>query len=125
MFTRNTVVRCGAPNHDNTNHNGALWFWAADQGISGTVNITDTDIIDSSFAGVTFWGSQINNINFSNVTINTSPYAIEVLGLSGSAYFTNVVAQKLTKGGVMSCDQNFKLIHGPGDAGWDDVHCNK
>lgn len=36
---------------------------------------------------MTFWGSTINNIFFDKITIDTAPYAVEVVGVSGSASY--------------------------------------
>jgi len=123
-MARNTVNRCGAPNHDNTAHNGALWFWPQDGAMNSLVNINDTVILDSSYAGITFWGSQLTNTHFNNITITMAPYAIEVNGLNGQAYFKDVVASRLTTGGIHSCDSGFKLVQESGDSGWSDTHCN-
>jgi len=122
-FARNTVVRCGAVNSYN-GHNGAFWFWSDDGPMTGSVNVQDTSITDSSFSGVSFWGSQIINMSWKNVTVSGAPYAIVVNnGLSGSASFTDVTAHNLSMGGVYSCNPNFKLIAISGDSGWSDVHC--
>jgi len=121
---RNTAVRCGAPNHDNSNHNGALWFWAQQYEMNAVINITDLQVSDSSYAGVTFWGSKISQIYFTNVTFDTAPYALEVFGVSGQAFFTDVTAKNLANGGVYSCDQAFVLNSVSGNSGWNDTHCN-
>jgi len=123
-MTRNTVVRCGAPNRYNSNHNGALWFWPIDGPMTSLVNISDIEITDSSFAGITFWGtSQLTATYFNNIKITTAPYAMEVNSVNGQAYFTNVVASDLSKGGIYSCDAGFKLVQVSGNSGWSDSHC--
>lgn len=33
-------MRTGSPNHDDSNHSGAMWYWAGDSPMSGTVNVT-------------------------------------------------------------------------------------
>jgi len=124
IFARNTAMRCGAPNHDSTDHNGAFWFWPQQSPLSGTVNVTDSEIIDSSFSGISFWGTAITDLHFSNLTITTATYALEVRDVTGQAYFTDVVASKLSSGGIYSCDTNFNVVQVSGDDGWSDVHCN-
>eukprot|EP01120_Amphizonella_sp_Union-15-10_P005246 TRINITY_DN15991_c0_g1_i1.p1 TRINITY_DN15991_c0_g1~~TRINITY_DN15991_c0_g1_i1.p1 ORF type:complete len:511 (-),score=84.29 TRINITY_DN15991_c0_g1_i1:58-1590(-) len=122
-FSGNVLVRCGSPNHSNTDHSGAIWLWPEQAPMNSEVDFNNITIIDSSFSGVTFWGSQLTNTHFADVTIDTAPYAIEVRGLTGKAYFTNVVARNLAKGGVYSCDPGFQLVKVSGDSGWDDTHC--
>jgi hypothetical protein len=86
-FTRNTLVRTGSPNRPNAAHNGAMWYWAGDYAMSGNVDVSDIDIFDSSYAGITFWGSQMENVNFDHITIDTAPYAVEVVGVSGTVVY--------------------------------------
>jgi len=124
IVARNTAVRCGAPNRYNSNHNGAYWWWAEQAGITNLVNVSDLTISDSSYAGFTFWGGEINNMHFNNVTFTGGPYAAEVNSAGGAATFTNTVATGLTKGGIWSCDPGFVLQQGAGCSGWSDIHCN-
>jgi len=123
-FARNTLDRCGAPNHDNTSHNGAMWIWSEQSPFTTPINTVDGVINDSSYAAFTFWGTQITSANFNNITINGGPYAGEVNSVTGTAYFTYVVATGLTAGGIWSCDAGFQFNQGSGCSGWSDVHCN-
>jgi len=123
-FTRTTLIRTGSPNHDDSNHNGAMWFWAGDSPMTGTVNVTHIDIFDSSYAGATFWGSSISNVIFDEITIDTAPWAIEVQRqVTGSIVFSNTVATHLSSGGISSCATNFAIKLGSNTTGFSDVHC--
>jgi len=76
------------------------------------------------FESITFWGgATLSNIYFTNINITGGTYAVLVNGISGSAYFTNVVATNLSKGGIYSCDASFNLVQVSGDKGWNDTHC--
>eukprot|EP01113_Clastostelium_recurvatum_P036210 TRINITY_DN5134_c0_g1_i2.p1 TRINITY_DN5134_c0_g1~~TRINITY_DN5134_c0_g1_i2.p1 ORF type:complete len:693 (+),score=134.51 TRINITY_DN5134_c0_g1_i2:143-2221(+) len=125
VLARNTVIRCGAPNRYNTDKNGAMWFWAGDAPMNGIVNVTDIDILDSSYSASTFWGSQISNMYFSRMNINTAPYAFSVRGVTGQIYVDNTIATNLTSKGVCSCNPaGFAIKAGPGNSGWDTQECS-
>jgi len=129
-IARNTIVRSGTKNRANDAHSGAYWFWADQQPITVPIVVSDSNVLDSSWTGITFWGSQITNITFNNITINGATYAAEVGNLAGQAViltgtstFTNTVASSLSYGGISSCDTNFKINQGAGCSGWSDVDC--
>jgi len=122
VMARNTVVRGGAQN--TVNQNGAIWVWPQQGQMSGLVNYTQTSITNSPFEAITFWSGSVTNVWFEDIQVNGADYAVLVNSASGQAYFKNVVASNLRKGGVQSCDGNFKLVKVSGDQGWDDVHCN-
>ncbi|KAL0480366.1 hypothetical protein AKO1_007158 [Acrasis kona] len=123
ILADSTIVRCGAPNRWNTGHNGAVWFWSLDGPIDQKVTVRNLDILDSSFAGGTFWGSQSSSIHFSDVSIDKAPYAFEVESVTGQAYFTNVVAKNIEKTGIHSCQPNFKFVMESGCSGWNSTSC--
>jgi len=60
---------------------------------------------------------------FNQLNIDTAPYAIEVRGVNGQVYFTDVVAKNLSLAGVYSCDPQFVLDKVSGDSGWDTIKC--
>jgi len=123
ILARNSAVRCGSPQRNPSNHNGALWFWAEQAGMDSLINVTELTVTDSTNAGFTFWGSSITNLYFYNVTFNGAPYAMETQGVNGEAFFTDVVAANLAKGGIYSCNPGFVFTKVSGCSGWDDVHC--
>jgi len=107
-MSRNTVVRCGAPSRFGAWHNGAIWVWAS-QGPIRDVTFSDTEIIDSSWSGITFWDNH-SEVVFRNVTIDTSDWAFELHGCSGYANLTDVVAKNIRVVGTASCvGESFKL----------------
>jgi len=114
---RNTLVRCGSPNRQNNGHNGAIWFWAEQAGLDTPILISNTIITDSSYAGVTFWGSSVSGTKFSYVNISVSPWAFEVQGPGGVVTTDHVVASGLTLGSVRLCG-GMNFDSGVGDSGW-------
>jgi len=92
--------------------------------MNAVLNVTDLQVVDASYAGITFWGSKISQAYFSNVSFDTAPYAVEVFGVTGQASFTDTVAKNLAKGGIYSCDNAFVITSVSGNSGWNDTHCN-
>jgi len=128
-FTRNTVVRGGAPSRFGPQDCGSIWVWQEQGAFAGNVVFTDIDSIDSNFAAVTFWGGSYNNVAFTNLNVNGGPYVMEVNSASGTIPCDHVVAKGLTLpyGGIHSCAGLIFADKG-GNAGWDlsheHQHCN-
>jgi len=122
-FARNTVQRCGAPNRYGFDHNGAVWFWAEQAEMNGKVTFEDIDILNSSFAAMTFWGGSITDMHFDKIKIDTTPYVAEVRGVNGQAFFTNTVATNVEKAGIYSCNPGMVFNQGAGCSGWNSTKC--
>ena len=90
---RNTLIRAGNSDFNWQFGVGAIWFDALNGPITGaTINVTDTDIIDSSYAAIHFIEGSTTGVNFSDVNINgTGTFALQLQG-NGAASFTNVRA---------------------------------
>jgi len=126
LLSECTLVRCGAQNRWSKNPSdghGAVWIWSENSPMNTALIVRDFDILDSSFASGTFWGTQTTNVHFDNVRINGAPYAFQVKDVSGQATFTNVVAKNIQKTGVHSCQPNFKIVYGLGCSGWNSTSC--
>jgi len=123
LFQRNSVRRCGSPAHDNSSWDGAVWMWAQDSNINGILQFKDIEIINSTWAGILFWGAgtQFHNCFFSNITIDgTGTYAIEVQGPTGEVTMDHIVAKNNRWGGFCSYEpMTFKVNYGEGNVGWD------
>lgn len=102
---------------------GALWFDAADAPMTGTIDVHDDALVDSSYAGIQFVGKQITNVGVRNVAIaGAGTFAVQVQA-PGSATFSNVLATGLRASGVYDCGSGFALTRGPGDVGWNSTSC--
>jgi hypothetical protein len=128
-LARNTTLRAGVLDPNWKFGVGAVWFDARDAPMSGTVNVTDTAILDSSYEAIQFVsGSSITNVHFTDVTIDgTGTFALQ-LQVAGSASFTNVTAAHIGgPSGIYHCPQagQFTIAQGAGNSGWytDNPYC--
>lgn len=120
---RNTLLRTGVLDPNWHFGVGAIWFWADDSDMTGTINVNNNEIDDSSYEAIQFIGSSVSNVNFNTDNINKAgTYAIQEHS-AGSAYFTNVTASNLGIGGQYNCGAAFTITQGPGNSGWSDSQC--
>jgi hypothetical protein len=119
----NILIRTGDLVPNAPTEIGALWFDADDEAMSGAIHVSDSTLIDSSYAGIQFVGKAITNVTVSGVAIlGAGTYAVD-LSSPGAATFSNVVAAGLGAGGVNNCASGFALTRGRGDVGWASVRC--
>ncbi len=103
--------------------NPALWFWAGDEAMSGTVNVTGNRILNSAYEAVGFTGLAITNVHLNrDVITNAGTFAVQ-LNTSGSATFSHILASGLGAGGRYDCNSGFTIVEGPGNRGWSDSSC--
>jgi Pectate lyase superfamily protein/Abnormal spindle-like microcephaly-assoc'd, ASPM-SPD-2-Hydin/F5/8 type C domain len=101
----------------------ALWFYAADEPMTGAVDVHDETLYDSSYAGIQFFGRAITNVTVDRVAIvRAGTFAVQ-LQAPGSATLSHVVAFGLGAGGTYDCGSGFTLTRGPGDVGWSGTRC--
>jgi hypothetical protein len=120
-LARNTLIRAG---NADTNWNfgvGALWFDALNEPLAGArVNVTATDIIDSSYAAIQVVEGTISGLTFSDVVIaGTGTYALQ-LQAPGAATFDHVTATGIAQPTpIYRCPTTaFPISQGTGNAGW-------
>jgi hypothetical protein len=120
-IARNTLVRAGSYDPGMKFGIGAIWFYALDANMTGTVNVEDNDFNDSSYEAIQFFGKSVSNVTFNNDHINgVGTYAVQIHS-DGSAAFNNVTATKLGAAGIFSCQgTRFKVTQGAGNSGWND-----
>jgi hypothetical protein len=118
---RNTTIRAGNSDYNWQFGVGAIWFDALNGPIAGAaVNITDTDIIDSSYEAIQFIEGTVEGVNFSNVNINgTGTFAVQIQA-TGSASFAGVKATGVGYSNpIYSCNgSSFTINQGGGNSGW-------
>ncbi|PRY23281.1 discoidin domain-containing protein [Pseudosporangium ferrugineum] len=92
-LARNTLIRAGNSDYNWNFGVGAIWFSGLNTPITGaTINITDTDILDSSYAALHWIEGQSSGIRLSGVTIaGAGTYALQVQAPS-QVTFDNVRA---------------------------------
>ncbi|MBB6037073.1 choice-of-anchor D domain-containing protein [Phytomonospora endophytica] len=120
-LARNTLIRAGNGDYNWPFPIGAIWFDARNEPmVNATINVTDTDIIDSSYAAIHFVSGTTRGVNFNNVRINrTGTFAIQ-LNDPGAASFTNVTATGIGfTEPIYSClGSGFTITQGGGNSGW-------
>ncbi|TYC06466.1 mycodextranase [Micromonospora sp. WP24] len=118
---RNTLIRNGNSDYNWRFGVGAIWFSALNEPIqNATINVTDTDILDSSYAALHWIEGATSGINFSNVRIDgAGTYALQVQAPS-QVSFTNVRATGIAQSiPIHNCvGSGFQITQGPGNSGW-------
>jgi hypothetical protein len=121
-IARNTLIRAGNSDYNWNFGVGAIWFSALNEPFASdaTINITDTDILDSSYAALHWIEGATRGINFSNVRIQgAGTYALQVQAAS-QVSFTNVTATGIAQSNpIHNCvGSGFQITQGPGNSGW-------
>ncbi|OWV00897.1 mycodextranase, partial [Micromonospora wenchangensis] len=118
---RNTLIRNGNSDYNWNFGVGAIWFSALNEPIQGAaVNVTDTDILDSSYAALHWIEGQTSGIAFNNVRIDgAGTYALQVQAPS-QVSFTGVRATNIAQANPMhNCvGSGFQITQGTGNSGW-------
>jgi hypothetical protein len=123
---RNTTIRAGVLDSNWQFGVGALWFDGRDSALNGTINVTDTDILDSNYEAIQFIDSNTNDIHFTNIKIaGAGTFAIQY---QSHAYGTikNVVATGIGKAGTYNCqgpDALTTLADQGGNSGFSSTYC--
>ncbi|MEU4537001.1 choice-of-anchor D domain-containing protein [Streptosporangium sp. NPDC023825] len=117
---RNTLLRAG--NNDFNWHFGvgALWFSGLNEPVNATINVTDTDILDSSYAAIHMIEGTTSTVNFNNVNIDgTGTYMIQAQS-GANMTFNNVSADHIGAGvAIHNCvGAAFTPVFGTGNTGW-------
>ncbi|NUT20702.1 MAG: choice-of-anchor D domain-containing protein [Hamadaea sp.] len=119
----NVLVRTGSLVPNKPVQIGAIWFYAADAPMDGAIAVRDERLIDSSFAGLQFFGSAITGVTADRVLVlGAGSFAVQ-LQSAGAATVSNLVAVGLGAAGVHDCGDGFTLTRGTGNVGWSSVAC--
>jgi len=122
-IARNRLVRSGVLDPNWQFGVGAIWFWAADSPMTGTIALSDNEILDSSYEAVQFIGSSITNVHFDDDVIDgTGTFGLQ-LQSAGSATFHDVSARHLGAGGRYDCGSGFAVTLSGHTRGLADAHC--
>ncbi len=118
---RNTTIRAGVLDPNWQFGVGAIWFDGRDGPMNATINVTDLDLLDSSYEAIHFIGSGVNNVHFNRVLIDGAGTFALQLQSNGSASFTSVVARGIGYSNpIYSCmgSGGFAITLGAGNSGW-------
>jgi hypothetical protein len=122
------LVRTGTLVPNDPTQIGAVWLYAADAPMTGTITVRDERLVDSSFAGIQFFGGAgtgkpITNVSVDRVAIlGAGSFAVQ-LQAPGAATFSHVTAAGLGAAGVYDCGSGFALTRGAGNIGWSSTSC--
>ena len=117
---RNTTIRAGVLDPNWQFGVGAIWFDGRDGPMTATINVTDLDLLDSSYEAIHFIGSGVSNVHFDRVLIDGAGTFALQLQSNGSASFDNVVARNIGfSNPVYSClgTGAFAITLGTGNSG--------
>jgi hypothetical protein len=133
LIANNTLVRTGTLDPNWHFGVGALWFYASDEDMTGTINVDDNTILDSPYDAFGFVGDYIPNATppakaITNVFINSAIVRnvgtfVAQLQSAGSATMSNVTATGVGLDGMMACAYGITLTQGRGDSGWSGSEC--
>jgi Pectate lyase superfamily protein/F5/8 type C domain len=129
----NTLVRTGTLDPNWHFGVGAIWFYASDEAMTGTINVDNNTILDSPYDAFGFVGDYIPNATppakaITNVFINGATVRnvgtfVAQLQSAGSATMSNVTATGVGMDGMMACAYGITLTQGPGNSGWSGSEC--
>jgi hypothetical protein len=118
---RNTLIRNGNSDYNWNFGVGAIWFSGLNEPLTGaTINITDTDIYDSSYAALHWIEGSSSGINLSNVRIlGAGTYALQVQAAS-QVTFNNVTATGIAQSNpIHNCvGPSFQVTQTGTNSGW-------
>jgi len=121
--TKNILLRTGSLDLFTHIGNPALWFWAGDAPMTGTVNVRHNLIVDSSYSAIGFTGKNITGVSLDqDVIARAGTFAVQ-LNAAGSAKFRSVLAFGLGAGGRYDCDSGFTVVDGGRNYGWSGSSC--
>ncbi|MGW3625302.1 discoidin domain-containing protein [Streptomyces sp. NPDC000880] len=122
-LARNTTIRAGNTDYGWPFPIGAIWFDSRNSSIDkATINVTDTDILDSSYAAIHFVSGTTKGVHFNRVNIDgTGTFALQ-FNDPAVASFTNVTAKHIGfTEPVHSClGSQLNLTQGGGNSGWNE-----
>ncbi|HXL92958.1 MAG TPA: choice-of-anchor D domain-containing protein, partial [Streptosporangiaceae bacterium] len=102
---------------------GAIWFYADDSAMSGTVNITNNTIENSPYEAFQFIGSSITNVNISDNTVtNVGTYVFQDQA-PGAVSVSGLTATGVGDAGTYDCDSGMTYTDGSGNSGWSSTVC--
>ncbi|MBN1409402.1 MAG: carbohydrate binding domain-containing protein [Spirochaetales bacterium] len=121
IVRRNTLIRCGADNsQQGRSYCGAFWIWCANQDIDANILVSDLDIYDSTYAGITIQGRKVlKSARFENILIKgVGTYGIHIMPTAeGKAVFTRVVVEDPRLDGLLD-KGNMEIVKEKNNKGW-------
>merc|ERR1712146_619893 len=101
---------------------GAMWFYALDSAMDGTIDVRDTLISDSPFNAIGVIGNSVSGLAFDNITVNNVGTFVLQLQCGGSGTFNNVHASGIGFAPIYDCGVPFSITDQGGSSSWL-THC--
>lgn len=117
---RNTLIRTGNSDYNWQFGVGAVWFSGLNEALDATINVTDSEILDSSYAAIMNIEGATRGLHFDHVRIDgAGTYALQIQA-PGTASFSNVTATHLGQSNpIHNCiGSGFQITRGSGNSGW-------
>ncbi|MDX6355073.1 MAG: hypothetical protein QOF98_1976, partial [Streptomyces sp.] len=119
---RNTLIRAGNSDYNWNFGVGAIWFDGARDQVNANIQISDTDILDSSYEAIqSIEGSGVTGVTLTNVNIDgAGTYAVQAQA-NASMKFVNVKAKNIAQSAkpVYNClGTGLQITDGGGNSGW-------
>jgi hypothetical protein len=111
-IARDTVVRGGSMNPNTRTPIGALWLYALDAPLTGAVDVTDTTVLDSTYAALHVYGSAVRNVRLRGVRIDRAGTFGVQIQANGRMTVSGVRATRLGAAGVYVCPgaNSFRIV---------------
>lgn len=123
LLSRNLALRAGSLVPDEPRQEAAIWFWAADAPMTGTVLVRGNLVLDSPYAAFQFFGKEITGVRLTGNRVDgAGTFAIQ-LQAPGRATVDHLVATGVAVAGVYDCGSGFVLVRGEGNRGWSSSRC--
>jgi hypothetical protein len=133
LIAHNTLVRTGTLDPNWHFGVGAIWFYASDEDMTGTINVDHNTILDSPYDAFGFVGDYIpnhtppakaiTNVFINDATVRNVGTFVVQLQSAGSATMSHVRATGVGLDGMMACGYGIALTQGPGNSGWSGSEC--
>ncbi|WUH96030.1 discoidin domain-containing protein [Streptomyces sp. NBC_00433] len=118
---RNTLIRTGNSDYNWQFGVGAIWFDGLQGKVDANIQITDTDILDSSYEAIQSIETGVTGVTFKNVNIDgAGTYAIQAQAAANMT-FINVKAKNIGQAAtpIHNCvGTSLQITDGGGNSGW-------
>ncbi|WUW67034.1 discoidin domain-containing protein [Streptomyces sp. NBC_01455] len=117
---RNTLIRTGNNDYNWQFGVGAVWFSGLNEPVDATIKVTDSEILDSSYAAIMLIEGATRGLHFDHVRIDgAGTYALQIQA-PGTASFSDVTATNIGQSNpIHNCiGSGFEITRGAGNSGW-------
>jgi len=107
-LTDNLLARTGSYDPNWRFGVGALWFYALDRPIGANIEVSNTELVDSTLEAIQFIGKPIRSVRFSSTVIDGASNWLQ-LQSGGAGSFSGLQARRLDDPAYARCDTSFRL----------------